>query len=218
MNTVEKGAQSAALEARIAALSHEADRLTDISLVKRLQRAYGYYIDRGYWQEAAELFLDDATYETGVDGVYVGKRRILEFLVRQGGGNPGPGLPYGQLNHRMQLQPVIHVAADGRAAQGRWRELALLGQFKKYAAWGDGVYENRYVKKEGTWRIGALHFYPNFVAPYEGGWAALKAVAPDWRSDAGKSFAPDRPPTVSYRPFPDYHVPPFHYDPSGLPR
>jgi SnoaL-like domain len=218
MNTVEKGAQSAALEARIGALSREADRLSDISLVKRLQRAYGYYIDRGYWQEAAELFLDDATYETGVDGVYVGKRRILEFLVRQGGGNPGPGLPYGQLSHRMQLQPVIHVAADGRVAQGRWRELALLGQFKKYAAWGDGVYENRYVKTEGTWRIGALHFYPNFVAPYEGGWAALKAVAPDWRSDAGKALAPDRPPTVRYRPFPDYHAPPFHYDPSGLPR
>ena len=48
-----------ALEARIVALGLPAQRLQDISLIKRLQRAYGYYIDQGYWQEAADLFADD---------------------------------------------------------------------------------------------------------------------------------------------------------------
>jgi hypothetical protein len=218
MMSAEHRARIAALETRITALDREVERLTDISLIKRLQRAYGYYIDRGYWQEAAELFVDEATYESGVDGVYVGKQRILEFLRRQGGGHPGPGLPYGQLNHRMQLQPVIHVAADGRSAQGRWRELALLGQFKAHAAWGDGIYENRYVKNDGIWSISALHFYPNFVAPYEGGWVALQEFAADWRSATARAFVPDRPPTVSYRPFPESHVAPFHYDSPAPPR
>ncbi len=164
------------------------------------------------------MFADDATYETGVDGVYVGKERIHEFLMRQGGGNPGPGLPYGQLNHRLQLQPVIHIAADGRSARGRWRELALLGQFKQYAAWGDGIYENIYVKQDTIWKIGSLHCYTNFVAPYDGGWAVLAAAAADWRSDAARSFVADRPPTVNYRPFPESHVAPFHYDSPGVPR
>src|SRR4051794_29855874 len=95
-------ARIAALKARISALSSEAQRLEDINAVKKLQRAFGYYIDRGYWQEAADLFAENATFETGVDGVYVGKAHIRELLVRQGGGHPGPGLPYGQFNHHMQ--------------------------------------------------------------------------------------------------------------------
>ncbi len=199
-------------------MGREAQRLEDISRIKKLQRAYGYYVDRGYWREAADLFADGARFETGLDGVYVGRGRIHEFLMRQGGGNPGPGLPYGQLNHRMQLQPVIHLAADGQSADGRWRELALLGQFKKYAAWGDGIYENRYVKQDGIWKIESLHYYANFVAPYDGGWAVLGKSPADWKSDTARSFPPDRPPTVNYRPFPENYAPPFHYSPEDLGR
>ncbi len=204
-------AQIAALNARLATLSAAAERLEDINKVKKLQRAYGYYLDKGFWGEAADLFADDATMEVGVDGVYVGKARIHELLVRQGGGNPGPGLPYGQFNHHMQLQPVIHIAADGRTAKGRWRELALLGQFQKYAAWGDGIYENEYAKEGGVWRIMKAHYYPNFVAPYKGGWPALKPVTGDWKSDVAREFPADRPPTVIYKPYPDVYTPPFHY-------
>ena len=204
-------ARIAALNARLAALSATAERLDDVNKVKKLQRAYGYYLDKGYWGEASDLFADDATLEVGVDGVYVGRARIHERLVREGGGNPGPGLPYGQFNHHMQLQPVVHVAADGLTAQGRWRELALLGQFQKFAAWGDGIYENEYAKENGVWKIRKAHFYPNFVAPYKGGWVALKPVTGDWKSDVAKEFPADRAPTVTYKPYPDLYTPPFHY-------
>jgi hypothetical protein len=201
----------AALEAKVAALSSEAARLEDANAVKKLQRAFGYYIDKGFWDEAADLFAADATLETGVDGVYVGKARIRELLVRQGGGHPGPGLPYGQFNHHMQLQPVVHVSADGLTAKGRWRELALLGQFQKSAAWGDGIYENEYVKDNGVWEIRKVHYYPDFVAPYKGGWVTLKPVSGDWKSDTAKGFPADRPPTVTYAPYPAIYTPPFHY-------
>lgn len=201
----------AALRARIAALAAETQRLEDANSVRNLQRAFGYYLNKGYWEEAASLFADHGTLEAGVDGVYVGKAHILARLVREGGGNPGPGLPFGQLNTRMQLQPVIDVASDGKTAKGRWRELALLGQFQKYAAWGDGVYENEYVKEDGVWKISKLHYFPNFVAPYKGGWAALQPVTGDWKSEAGKQLPADLPPTVTYKPFPDVFTPPFHY-------
>ncbi len=204
-------ARITALNAKIATLTAAATRLDDINSVKKLQRAYGYYLDKGYWQEAADLFADDATLEAGVDGVYVGKARILERLVKEGGGNPGPGLPYGQLNHHMQLQPVVHVSADGRTAKARWREMALLGQFQKYAAWGDGIYENEYVKDGGVWKIKTAHFYPNFVAPYKGGWVTLQPVTGDWKSAVAQALPADRPPTVTYKPYPDVYTPPFHY-------
>jgi hypothetical protein len=204
-------ARIAALEAKVAALSAEAGRLEDANAVRKLQRAFGYYVDKGYWQEASDLFAEDATFETGVDGVYVGKARIHQLLVRQGGGHEGPGLPYGQMNHHMQLQPVVHVAADGHSAKGRWRELALLGQFQQSAAWGDGIYENEYVKEDGVWKIKSVHYYPNFVAPYKGGWVTLGPVSGDWKSDIAKSFPADRPPTVTYEPYPNVYTPPFHY-------
>jgi hypothetical protein len=201
----------AALRSKISGLAAQAQCLEDANSIRKLQRAFGYYIDKGYWHEAADLFSDNATMEVGVDGVYVGRAHILARLVREGGGSPGPGLPYGQLNHRMQLQPVIDVAADGKTAKGRWRELAMLGQFHKYAAWGDGIYENEYVKEDGVWKISKLHYFPNFVAPYKGGWTALQPVTGDWKSDVAKELPADLPPTVTYKPFPDVYTPPFHY-------
>ncbi len=200
------------LAGRLDELERDAQRREDYLAVIRLQRAFGYYLDKGYWREAADLFADDATFEHGVDGVYVGRERIHEVIVRLHGGNPGPGLPFGQLNERLQLQPIVTVAPDGLTARGRWHELAMFGRYGEHAHWGDGVYENLYRKENGVWKIAALRFYPNFVAPYEGGWAVLKPVSGDWRSPELADFPPDRPPTDAYEPYPAVHVPPFHYD------
>lgn len=200
-----------ALTERAARLKLKAQHREDYQAIIRLQRTYGFYIDKGYWREASSLFAEDATFEHGVDGVYVGRERIHQAIVKLGGGNPGPGLPFGQLHEHFQLQPVITIAPDGQAAQGRWHQLSMTGQYGEHAEWGEGVYENAYVKEGGVWKIAALRYFPNFVAPYEGGWASLEPVEGDWRSPALADFPPDRPPTARYRPFPDIFVPPFHY-------
>lgn len=201
----------AQLKARLAKLQREAQRREDYQAIIRLQRAYGFYIDKGYWREASNLFADDATFEQGVDGVYAGRERIHQAIVKLAEGNPGPGLPFGRLNEHFQLQPVITIADDDQSAQGRWHELSMTGQFGEHAEWGEGVYENAYRKEGGVWKIAALRFYPNFVAPYEGGWASLKPTEGDWRAPALADFPPDRPPSADYKPFPDMFVPPFHY-------
>ena len=201
----------ARLKERISHLKLQTQHREDYQSIIRLQRAYGFYLDRGYWREAAELFTEGATFEQGVDGVYVGRERIYRLIVKLTGGNIGPGLPFGQLHERFQLQPVITLSDDGSSARGRWHELSMLGQYGEHAEWGEGIYENRYAKDKGIWKISALRFYPNFIAPYEGGWASLQAVGDDWRSPALADFPPDNPPTENYHPFPDIHVPPFHY-------
>ena len=194
--------------AEIDALTHRVEKLEGVRSIKNLQRAFGYYVDRGLWGEAADLFADDGTIEIGLDGVYVGKARIREYLKRLHGGQEG--LIYGQLNEWVTLQPAITMAADGRSATGRWRDLGMLGQYKKHAEWRDGIYENRYEKgADGIWRIKALHLYVNFVAPYEKGWARLKGGEGLVRSQTSVDFPPDLPPTVSYKPFPNTFVPPF---------
>jgi hypothetical protein len=194
--------------AEIDALTLRVQKLEGVRAVKNLQRAFGYYVDRGLWGEAADLFAADGTIEIGLDGVYVGKARIREYLKRLHGGQEG--LAYGQLNEWVTLQPAIAMAADGRSATGRWRDLGMLGQYKKHAEWRDGTYENRYEKgADGIWRIKALHLYVNFVAPYEKGWARLKEGEGLARSQASVDFPPDRPPTVSFESFPATFVPPF---------
>ncbi|MBO0749761.1 MAG: nuclear transport factor 2 family protein [Porphyrobacter sp.] len=192
----------------IDALTLRVEKLEGVRAIKNLQRAFGYYVDRGLWGEAADLFADDGTIEIGIDGVYVGKARIREYLKRLHGGQEG--LVYGQLNEWVTLQPAITMAADGRSATGRWRDLGMLGQYKKHAEWRDGIYENTYEKgADGIWRIKALHLYVNFVAPYDKGWARLEPGEGLVRSQASIDLPPDRPPSVSYKPFPQTFVPPF---------
>jgi hypothetical protein len=200
-------AQQRGIDAEVDALAARVEKLEGTRAVKKLQRAFGYYVDRGLWADAADLFADDGTVEIGVDGVYVGKDRIRDYLKRLHGGQEG--LIYGQLNEWITLQPAVFIAADGRSATARWRDQGMLGQYKKHAEWRDGTYENSYVKEGGVWKIRSLHLYVNFVAPYEKGWARLKPGEGLVRSEASKAFPPDRPTTVAYQAFPQTQVPAF---------
>ena len=206
-------ARLAALKSRVKAIAEETDYVEAITKIQRLGRSFGYYTDKGYFGEAADLFTDDATFQWGVDGLYKGKTRIKELLTRHGGGSltDGPGLAFGRLNLRMQLQPVVNVAPDGKTAHARWREWGLLGEYKKSATWGDAIIEDDYVKDSGAWKIAARRYYLNFEAPYQGGWAALPPVTGGWQSAIAKDFPPDAPVAAPYQPFPSVFVPPYDY-------
>ena len=199
--------QAQSVDAQIEQLTERVERLEGTRAVKKLQRAFGFYVDRGLWGEAADLFADDGTLEIGIDGVYAGKARIREYLMRLHGGQEG--LIYGQLNEWVTLQPAIAVAADGVTATARWRDHGMLGQYKQHAEWRDGIYENTYVRENGVWKIQSLHLYVNFVAPYERGWARLRGNEGLVQSEASRAFPPDRGPSESYRPFPAVQVPDF---------
>lgn len=200
-------AQAQNVEAELDALTARVEKLEGSRAIKKLQRAFGYYVDRGLWGEAADLFIDEGTIEIGIDGVYAGKARIREYLKRLHGNQEG--LIYGQLNEWVTLQPAVFVAADGRSATARWRDHGMLGQYKKHAEWRDGVYENTYVKDQGVWKIRSLHLHVNFTAPYEKGWARLKGSEGLARSQASRDYPPDRGPTATYASFPEPQLPPF---------
>ncbi len=117
------------------------------------------------------------------------------------------GLHQGQVNDRIQYQPVIHVAPDGRTARIRVRQMDVSGKFGQEADLGGGVEENEYAKVDGVWKIRKLHLYTTFLADVVQGWSQGSKPAPG-RSD---SFPPDRGPSESYRPFPAFFVPAFHY-------
>jgi hypothetical protein len=162
-------AGDAALAQRLVQLELRKTRIEDVNAIKRLQRAYGYYIDEAQWDEVADLFASSASIEIGMDGVYRGRDRIRAYYKALGGGRKG--LAPGQLNEYLQLMPVITIGADGRSANGTWRAVILAGQKGKDAYWGEGPYENEYVKEGGVWKIAKLHWFQTLYVPYEGGWA-----------------------------------------------
>ena len=207
MVTIAAPARAQSVDAQIEQLTRRVERLEGARAVRKLQRAFGFYVDRGLWGEAADLFAGDGTIELGIDGVYQGNDRIREYLRRLHAGQEG--LIYGQLNEWVTLQPAIHVAPDGRSATARWRDHGMLGQYKSHAEWRDGIYENTYVREDGVWKIHSLRLYVNFVAPYERGWARLRGGEGLARSEASQAFPPDRAPTTEPAPFPAMQVPPF---------
>jgi hypothetical protein len=200
-------AQLAVLAAQIDSLEQRKERIEDVNAIERLQHAYGYYVDRALWDDVANLFADDGTIEIGLDGVYVGKARVREYLYALGGGRQG--LVDGELNEHLQVMPVITVAPDGRTAQARWRAIALKGELGGEAFWGEGPYENEYVKDGGIWKIKTLHWYQALYVPYAGGWQTNPD--PTGAKFVSSTLPPDRPPSVEYKTWPDTYVPPFSF-------
>jgi hypothetical protein len=197
---------SPAMRTRIAALEVRARRLQDINDIKRLQRAWGYYLDEGQWDDAADLFSKDAELEIGKDGIYRGHDHIRAYLRAMGGGRNG--LVAGRLNEHLQVMPVITPAADGRTALGTWRDIQLIGQLGTDAYWAEGPAEVRYVKEGGTWKIAGLHWFQTLHVPYEGGWAKTADT------NAGRFVGtrlPDAPPSIDYKTWPGAYTPPFHF-------
>ena len=190
-------------EDRLATYRDRVERLEDQNAIEVLQSTYGYYFDKGLWSEVAGLFARDGTFEYGMRGVYRGADRIERALLLLG----PEGLAPGYLNNHMQLQAVVDVADDGRTATGRWQGMVMLAQPGHNGVWGVGIYENRYVKEGGRWKIASLHFYPTGFTDYDLGW--MKSQLPL----AGQSalFPPDGPPSEPYRALPSNYIPPFSY-------
>jgi len=201
--TASAAPDSAALEARLADYRHRVALLKDHDAIENLQAAYGFYFDKSLWRDVADLFADDGTFEYGQMGVYVGKPHIRRALVLFGAEGPEPG----KLNNYMQLQSVIHVAPDGRTAKARWRGMVQLARPNESGQWGEGVYENEYVKQAGVWKISRLHFYVTGFTDYDLGWG--KSAIPMQGPSA--AIPPDRPPSEVYRSYPGVYVPPFDY-------
>lgn len=199
----------AAARERLTALESRAVRIDDINEIENLQRAYGYYFDKMLWDHVVDLFADDGTIELGMSGVYVGKNSVRNYLSSLSNGRQGS--IEGVLYNHMQLQPIITINPDGRTASGRWRAWVLTGVSGSGSGgnWGEGPYENTYVKDDGVWKIQSIHWYGNYLVPYEGGW--LNADPARLRAFTESSVPPDRPPTIEYEPFPGVFVPPFHY-------
>jgi hypothetical protein len=163
-----------ALQTRLERLQTHIETVESVRAVKRVQYAYGHYVELGLWNDFADLFTEDAVtnYQSagrGQPGVR-GKAAIRQLFFDQVGQGK-LGLAEGRIYPHILFQPVITLAPDGRTAKGRWRILAMLGGYGGSATWYSGVYENEYVLEDSAWKIKLLHSEPKVTAAYTAaGW------------------------------------------------
>ena len=182
------------------------ERLEDIEEINKLQRAYGYYIERYEGEQIVDLFSNspDVSAEVGTDGLFVGPEEIKLCFLR----DDLKDLP-GYLNALMQVCGIVDVDPGGKTAKGRWYGF---GPYAKpigkvvIARWQFGVYENEYVKEDGKWKIKKLLWSPIFMAPYEDGWGKTPY------SDAAPNPRLHREPVHTWlKPLPSSERLPYHY-------
>jgi SnoaL-like domain len=149
-------------------LQRRVSRLHDENAVRNLQHAYGYYLDRKMWDDAADLFAADGLFEVAGQRGRRGREQILKALEASFGPRP---LRRGELFDHIMLGTVVTIEPDGVHASARTTQLGMLGLNGQYAKWELGVYENRFIKHDGKWQITALRYFPRMTADYDLGWA-----------------------------------------------
>lgn len=205
------------LEARIKFLEDQVRTLQDIEAIKKLQRAFGYYLEHWMAEDIIDLFADGPDTSLLVAaGEFRGKENITRFC-HQGKDdieirkyeNPE------YLHQVMQLSGIIDVDPDGKTAKGRWYGFganALPAGEGIAPGWMNGVYENEYVKENGKWKFKKVRWCMTFNAPYMNGW-----VDPTRRVDrrpnppikSSTDFSPDSSPENTL--YPSGFICPFHY-------
>ncbi|MDT8397144.1 MAG: nuclear transport factor 2 family protein [Pseudomonadales bacterium] len=184
---------------RLDALEARITRLEDLNQIERLQRTYGYFVDKSQWTPLAELFADDATLEIGGKGIFLGKSRVLEYMQTAFGPD---GAKEGVLANHMQFQSIPDISADGTRGWIRSRAYVM-----SMGGWGLPLYENEYRKENGVWKISRLTGPFTMYSSWEGwGRNALNNTWPD-KFDP----PPDLPPSTVYLTYPAYYIIPFHY-------
>ncbi len=160
--------------------------MNDENLVRNLQAAYGYYLDRRMWDDVTDLFADVSVYEIGGIGIYEGPKGVRRALNLMG----PAGLTHGVLNDRLQFDTVVSIAPGRHEARVRGIEMGMLGEADRGEAWWEvSVFDNRFVKEEGLWKVREMRIFPLFRSEYSKGWGKSRIVA---EVPEGK-LAPDKP-------------------------
>jgi hypothetical protein len=212
----------AALKAQVEALTAKVGRLEDAQAVRHLHFKYGYYLDSCLYEQVVDLFAEDAELRF-LNGIYRGKagvRRLYCDWLRETWTGGHEGLVFGLLYDHLIVQDIVEVSADGKTAMGRFRTF-MQGGFHESASrperapaqvWEGGIYENRFVKEDGIWKIALFDYNMLWQAEYEAGWARSRAhLKPLTRTFPDDPTGPDELAPVSPVAWPERRIIPFHY-------
>ena len=169
MNTAELETRIGALENQVKEQQKEIRRLGDIEAIKKLQKAYGYYVEHMMWREIIDCFSDspDVCLDW-LEGKYLGKAGVRKYFERM------ESMPPEFMHQVMQIAGIVDIEQDGKTAKGRWYAFGGIfvpredGMRRSFVT---GIYELVYIKEDGIWKILSLQWVIPYAVRIPEGWA-----------------------------------------------
>ena len=179
------------LEARITNLTKTVKKMgarlqaaEDIEAVKKLQKAYSYYLE--HWQEEELLGLwshsPDVTFEVNDTGQFKGWediKKAFHFKDHYPAYGDAEKAPPEYLHILPSIVGIVDLDPDGKTAKGRWYGYFLgamprEGQTRPLI--GCGIWENEYVKEQGIWKLKKVFFNEIISSPLDEGWVKKPSI------------------------------------------
>jgi hypothetical protein len=175
------GKDTVSLESRIEALEKRLQGVEDIQAINRLQYAYNYYVEHMMKEEIIDCFSDSPDVLLDwLEGKWKGKAGVRKYF------DVSQVPPVGFQHQLIPSAGLITVDPDGNTASGRWYAFGGVmmpmpageGEKQKFSrSFINGIYEIRYVREDGIWKILAI----NWVIPYgvriDDGWILPEDIA-----------------------------------------
>jgi hypothetical protein len=211
MTIAEMEARIKTLEKKLKTQEKRMTTLEDIEAIKRLQKAYNYYVEHMLGDAIIDCFSDSKDVVLDwLEGKWLGKEGVKKYFGRAARGDNPPGFSH-------QLMPtggLITVSKDGKTAKGRWYAFGGIFSSDKGKVSGgsltSGIYEMGYIKEKGTWKILSI----KWVIPYSARiaeWSMPEDIG--GRFVKGKAGAPRR---EGDRPLPPMPAPDIPVDKADL--
>ena len=147
-------------------LERRIQRLEDLEALRALKHRYCTYCDDGYDAERlAPLFTDDAVWDGGVLGRFVGREAIRGFFVQC-----SKLVPFAI--HQV-TNPILEI--EGDRASGAWYlwEPIVFASGNR-GLWMAARYDDRYRRENGIWRFESVKIDLRMLSPYEEGFAKVR--------------------------------------------
>jgi hypothetical protein len=162
------------LRKQVAEQDKKLTRLEDIEAIKKLQKAYGYYVEHMMWQEIIDCFSDspDVCLDW-LEGRYLGKAGVRKYFERM------ETMPPEFMHQVMQIAGIVDIEPDGRTAKGRWYAFGGISLPRPDGirrSFVTGIYELVYIKEAGIWKILSLKWVIPYAVRIAEGWALPEDV------------------------------------------
>ncbi len=209
MNVEELELRLESLEEKVKAQEKELTILKDIEAIKKLQKAYGYYVEHMMYQEIVDCFSDSPDVVLDwLEGKYLGKEGVRKYFEFMKAAPP-------EFQHQvMQIAGIVDVAPDSKKARGRWYAFGGIfipreeGVTRSLVS---GIYENGYIKEDGVWKILSIKWVIPYAVRIKEAWALPEDVNRPYLAGQFRGPRPDIDIDRNDLRYVSGYIFPFHY-------
>jgi hypothetical protein len=193
---------SGSIDARLAEVARKLAVAKAYDGAENVSGAFANYIDDFQWDKLGKVMAKEGLREMPFAGLYKGPERTTGAEVTMWGPPRDGKTPRTTIPIHLRIQPVIHVAADGRSANIRTRLFSIGSSRDSAGSLSGAMYPNdQAVLENGVWKIWAIgidEFYYQSTS-YKDGWsrprppptAAQLAARPPQPSRLLSAYKPD---------------------------